>query len=293
MYTADDVRNVRFPNRMNGYSKDEVDTFLDGVEEDYRSQAARVAELEAQVASLRKEIETLSISQSGIQNVLISAQKLADQIVAEAKAKAEEVIVEAKVRANEITQQAEEQVAAEKRVAEQNRQKAEAEYTAVMRTTAEKSQEMITAAHDSVARQQLLFDKLKLDIVNFKAQIMAIYKEHIDALSKLPDEVPFDAARAAEAAAFAYDSRPTFEQPAAEEAPAEETAEEINAEETAPADEAPAAEPEQDDAITEPDVKLGFQVTIADEETDALDEDEDGEDDDDEEDTPRFFRRKR
>ena len=71
MYTADDVRNVRFPNRMNGYSKDEVDAFLDGVEEDYRSQTARIAELEAQVASLQKEIETLSISQSGIQNVLI------------------------------------------------------------------------------------------------------------------------------------------------------------------------------------------------------------------------------
>ena len=291
MYTADDIRNIRFPNRMNGYSKDEVDVFLDGVEEDYRKQAARVAELEAQVASLQKEIETLSISQSGIQNVLISAQKLADQIVAEAKTKAEEIIVEAKVRANEITEQVEEQVAGEKRVAEQNRQKAEAEYSAVMRTTAEKSQEMITAAHDSVARQQLLFDKLKLDIVNFKAQIMAIYKEHIDALSKLPDEVPFDAARAAEAAAFAYDSRPTFGAPAAEETttesaeePAEETAE-IQSEQL------PEAEAEEEDTITEPDVKLGFQINIEEEETDSFDDDED--DEDEEKPASGFFRRKR
>ena len=289
MYTADDVRNIRFPKRMNGYNQEDVDAFLDNVEEDYREHTARIAELESQIASLQKEIENLSISQSGIQNVLISAQKLADQIVSEAKSKAEEIIVESKVRAADITKQVEEQIAGEKLTAEQNRQKAEAEYAAVMKTTAEKSQEMITAAHDSVARQQLLFDRLKLDIVNFKAQIMAIYKEHIDALSKLPDEVPFDSARAAEAAAFAYDSRPTFgktdEPDAADES--DETEQPANDGQDA------AKTPEEAavDVINETDVQLGFQVKEQEYETDDFDDDDDEDDDDDS--ARGFFRRKR
>lgn len=289
MYTADDVRNIRFPKRMNGYNQDDVDAFLDNVEEDYREHTARIAELESQIDSLQKEIENLSISQSGIQNVLISAQKLADQIVSEAKSKAEEIIVESKVRAADITKQVEEQIAGEKLTAEQNRQKAEAEYAAVMKTTAEKSQEMITAAHDSVARQQLLFDRLKLDIVNFKAKIMAIYKEHIDALSKLPDEVPFDPARAAEAAAFAYDSRPTFGN--TDEPDAADRSDETEQPANDGQDAAKTPEEAEVDVINETDVQLGFQVKEQEYEPDDFDDDDDEDDDDDS--ARGFFRRKR
>ena len=230
MYTANDIRNVRFSKQMKGYNQDDVDIFLDSVENDYQQFEAELKRLNAEIARLQGESEELRISQTSIQNVLVSAQKLADQIVGEAKQKAEEIIVEAKVRANEISEGIEEQIANDKRTAEQNKQRAEAEYAAIMKRTAEKSQEMISAAHDSVARQQLLFDKLKLDIVNFKSQVMAIYKEHIDSLSKLPDEVPFDSTRAAEAAAFAFDSKPDFTKQ--EEPKVEEIAEEPVIEET-------------------------------------------------------------
>ncbi len=286
MYNANDIRNVRFSKQMNGYKQEEVDIFLDSIEQDYQQFDSKFAELNAQILTLKKENDDLKISQSGLQNVLVSAQKLADQIVEEAKKSAEEIIVEAKVRAGEITKTVEEQAAADKLVAEQNKQRAAAEYAEIMKKTADKSQEMISAAHDSVARQQLLFDKLKLDIVNFKSQIMAIYKEHIDSLSKLPDEVPFDSARAAEAAAFAFDSKPDF------------TKEEPKAEpETEP--EAPAAEAEEEpaeavtvDAVVEPEVSFsGFQI-----QTDAIAEEptEDEYDDDEEEEKPsrRFFKRK-
>lgn len=290
MYTANDIRNVRFPKQMNGYKQEEVDIFLDGIESDYQQFDSKLAELSAQITKLKQENEDLRISQSSIQNVLISAQKLADQIVGEAKQKAEEIIVEAKVRANEISDGVEEQIASDKREAEQNKQRADAEYAAVMKMTAEKSQEMIAAAHDSVARQQLLFDKLKLDIVNFKSQIMAIYKEHIDAISKLPDEVPFDSARAAEAAAFAYESKPDFtqrrEEPQAETPVAEEMAEDVPAE-PLPIDE-PAGDP-----VTEPDVQLGFKITAEPIENSAYETDDDEDDIDDGKHSRGFFKRKR
>ncbi len=297
MYTANDIRNIRFPKSMNGYKQDEVDIFLDGVEEDYAQFDAKIRDLEGKVSALSKQVDDLNISQNSIQNVLVSAQKLADQIVSEAKEKAEQIIVEAKVRANDINRSTEEKAAEDMATAERNKREAEAEYVKIMQRTAEKSEAMISAAHDSVARQQLLFDKLKLDIVNFKSQVMAIYKEHIDSLSKLPDEVPFDAVRAAEAAAFDFEnSHIAPAEPAIAEEPAAEEAEEPAAE-TAPVAEEPAPlveevetkieEPEEEEKITEPDVPLGFHVNLDSEEDDEYD------DDDDDKPAKGFFKRKR
>ena len=293
MYTANDIRNVRFPKQMNGYKQEDVDIFLDAVENDYGEFYAKIAALNDEIAALKKESDDLRISQSGIQNVLISAQKLADQIIAEAQQKAEEIIVEAKVRAQDITQSVDAQIANDKLVADRNKQKAEAEYAAIMKTTAEKTEEMVTAAHDSVARQQLLFDKLKLDIVNFKSQIMAIYKEHIDALSKLPDEVPFDATHAAEAAAFAYDSRPvfTYEKPAEE--PVVEEKEEPVVEEKTEDIVIEAVDNEPDDVIDEPDVQFGFKIQLDEDVSNEAFDDDDDDDYEEDEEPRRFFKRRR
>ena len=139
MYNANDIRNVRFSKQMNGYKQEEVDIFLDSIEQDYQQFDSKFAELNAQILTLKKENDDLKISQSGLQNVLVSAQKLADQIVEEAKKSAEEIIVEAKVRAGEITKTVEEQAAADKLVAEQNKQRAAAEYAEIMKKTADKS----------------------------------------------------------------------------------------------------------------------------------------------------------
>ena len=292
MFTANDIRNARFENARSGYNRDEVDAFLDAVEEDYKQYEAKVRELDARITGLTKEADDLRVSQQSIQSVLISAQKLADQIVDEAKQKAEQIIVESKVRANDINKAVDEKAAEDMAVAERNKKEAEAEYVSIMQKTAEKSEAMISAAHDSVARQQLLFDKLKLDIVNFKSQVMAIYKEHIDSLSKLPDEVPFDSVRAAEAASFAFENVPDYSRaaaPVADEdtvpAQGEENAETM-AEDAAVLEEIE----EGKEPITEQVAPLGFQVTIDD---NAIGEQPEEDDDDDDEPAKGFFKRKR
>ena len=182
------------------------------------------------------------------------------------------------------------------KVAEAKQKEAEADYVRTMQRTAEKSEAMISAAHDSVARQQLLFDKLKLDIVNFKSQVMAIYKEHIDSLSKLPDEVPFDSVRAAEASAFNFESIPDYSVQKAETVeeltesePTEDIAETIDEpveEAVETVEETPESEP-----ITEQEVPLGFQVNF----DDAEDQDDEDDDDDIDYDQPKkgFFKRNR
>ena len=67
--------------------------------------------------------------------------------------------------------------------------KAQAEVDEMLSDAARKSEGMILAAKDSVTREQLLFDKLKSEVAEFKQHIKESYKAHIESLSKLPDEV--------------------------------------------------------------------------------------------------------
>ena len=53
------------------------------------------------------------------------------------------------------------------------------------------------AANDSVERQQVLFDKLKLEVAAFKAAVTSKYKEHLSILQEIPDAVQMDPERMA------------------------------------------------------------------------------------------------
>ncbi|MEG1887815.1 MAG: hypothetical protein RR177_06755, partial [Oscillospiraceae bacterium] len=87
----------------------------------------------------------------------------------------------------------------------------DAQAAKILAQAVEKSESMIAAAHDSVARQQLNFDKLRTEVAAFKKNIISKYKSQIELIAQIPDEVPFDAKRASEALAFQYDKVPDFE----------------------------------------------------------------------------------
>ena len=85
MLNSKEIRNVKFSKSMGGYKQEEVDIFLDKIEADYISYEKITTEFQQKIDTLNKEIDDYKNSQSSIQNVLLSAQKLADQIIEEAK----------------------------------------------------------------------------------------------------------------------------------------------------------------------------------------------------------------
>ena len=103
MMNANEIKNVRFAAAVGGYKKDEVDVFLDKVEADYEQFEKTLRELNGQINELKTELEDCKNSQGNIQNVLISAQKFADQIVEEAKQKSAEIISSAQESIEKIT----------------------------------------------------------------------------------------------------------------------------------------------------------------------------------------------
>lgn len=231
MYSVEEIRQITFKKAGRGYNADEVDVFVDQIAAEYELALRQIASLKAENEKLKTPDVDNASTQNSLQNILVSAQRFADQIVEEAKQKAEEILTDAKKSAMETAQQIEADKENCKTSILQANESAQREIEKLLKDGVKRSEAMKVAAKDSVERQQLLFDKLKTEIVSFKSQIMDMYKEHLSLFSQIPDEVPFDATRAAAAVNAVIDAEPDFEamvngekeQPA--EQPVEETVE--------------------------------------------------------------------
>ena len=204
MLSSKELRNIKFSNAMGGYKKEEVDILLDKLEVDLDKYERIYAEQNAKIEELKAEIENYKVSQNSIQNVLLSAQKLADQIVDEAKQKSEQIVKEAEASIELITAKEKELSFAFDRKAGERKARLEEEVEQYLAAAQEKADKIQKASDDSVEKQQIIFERLKLEIANFKSDITKRYKEHLEILSKLPDTADIDPKLAAKAIAQSY-----------------------------------------------------------------------------------------
>lgn len=194
---AKEIQEIRFSKSMSGYRSDEVDEFCDKVYEDYIKFAELIKSQQEKIAKLEEKMRDTETSAESINTVLISAQKLADSIVAEAKAKAEETVTNANNEAENIKQRTKKALEEIDAVITEQKKQAEKEAEDILKEAARKSEGMILAAKDSVAREQILFDKLRSEVASFKKEIKNAYKAHLESLSALPEEVPVNPEQAA------------------------------------------------------------------------------------------------
>lgn len=192
MLNAKELKNIKFSRQMGGYKQEEVDILLDRVEADYEVFERTIRELKSEIEHKNEEISTLKSSQSSIQEVLINAQRLAEQMVKEAKEKSEEIIKDAENSIVNMTEKQRDVIAAFENEQSLRLKKADEEYTALIAKLEAKKASVEKATEDCIERQQTLFNKLKFEVSAFKADISAKYKQHVELLSKIPDEVPMD-----------------------------------------------------------------------------------------------------
>ncbi len=302
MLKSSDIKGAVFQTQMGGYKRDEVDVLLGQIYEDYKQFESVVSAHQAKIEVLEKELEEKDISMNSINTVLISAQKLADDIVAQAQKKAEETVAAANVESENIklrTKKALEEIDA---VITEQKNKAQVKVDEMLQDAARKSEGMILAAKDSVTREQLLFDKLKSEVADFKQQIKEAYKSHIESISKLPEEVVLSPELAASTIEEIINKEPDLlkfieKTPLEEEKTAaetiseeiEEAVEEAFEEETEDADEdadtvsveETEAENSSDKVEKKESVSTGFVVN-------SITEDEDNDEDEGDDDSPAF-----
>lgn len=147
MMTPDSISSKRFDKAMGGYRQDDVDAFLRQVAQELASLQEENRDLEKKVEVLAGRIEEYRADEDSLRSALIGAQKLADSVIREAKAKAENILLDARAEANSIRDDAKKNV--------------EIEQTALV--------------------------QMRKEVGKFKNRMLALYRQHLELLTELPD----------------------------------------------------------------------------------------------------------
>lgn len=170
MLRPEDIMNQRFEKVSKGYRMEEVDDFLDKVVADYAKLQEANIDLERKLEVVADKLEEYRQSEESLKTVLVGAQKLGDSIVREAKAKSEVMMQEATAKAAGIVSEAE---------AKASTMLSEAQKTA---------DDMLGDTKAELKREQETLAALNKEVSEFKNNLLEMYREHLELISKLTDD---------------------------------------------------------------------------------------------------------
>lgn len=107
MITPMDIHNKTFSGQIRGYSKDEVNAFLEELATDYEKIYREHREMEEEMDTIRTKLRNYEKMESTMSNTLIMAQETADNVKKNAHKEAELSIREAQSEAQQIVSDAE------------------------------------------------------------------------------------------------------------------------------------------------------------------------------------------
>lgn len=185
MLTPQDVRSVQFEKNLRGYRTEDVDRFLDKVEEQLRDDDAQAEQLRKQIADLTAENQKLhdelkSFEADGemLKSALINAQRMGENVIREANQKAEEIIHRANLRGDDIIRDANE----------------------LLQKANDRADEIENEANEKRLAEEREYDRVRLEVTRFKSDVLNLYRSHVESLSRLPEFQKETAAQDAEQA---------------------------------------------------------------------------------------------
>jgi cell division initiation protein len=104
-----EIQRMRFPQRMRGCDPAEVESFMALVAEELAERLAQIEKLEHEARYYKQRLEEAEGREHQLQQTLLRAQKVSDEITANARHEAELTVKEAEVVADRMVQQAIEQ----------------------------------------------------------------------------------------------------------------------------------------------------------------------------------------
>lgn len=152
--TPNDVMNIGFHKaNIGGYRSDEVDIFIDKVQETFQEQNKEIENLKKKLVVLAKKIEQYRQDEDNVKTALISAQKMADTFKKDAQAEADKILDKAKEKEEKINQK-------------------------IKDIIANKEQEII---------------KLQTKSADFKSELIEVYKKHLQSIKAISKSNDTDA----------------------------------------------------------------------------------------------------
>lgn len=108
--TAMDIAKQDFTRKMRGFDTDEVQLFLKAVSEEMERVNLENQTLSEEIAGLRERVEDYKERERTLQETLMTAQKMSEDIRVRSKSEADLLIREARVKAERILEQAQDQL---------------------------------------------------------------------------------------------------------------------------------------------------------------------------------------
>ena len=197
MKTPEQIRNMEFQKSpMGGYKQSDVELFLEEMASEIEILMRQKAEADRRLKEYAAKSPDSALSTAGIQNVLVSAQRVADQINDEAKENAERIVAEAELKVAQAEIKAKDILSEAENKARLLGDTAEKEAAKIIAAAVEKSEQTLTAAKESTELEQKLYDRLKIEISDFRKKAAAQCSSLIELINQLPSEIPFNIERA-------------------------------------------------------------------------------------------------
>ena len=147
MLKAQDIRVVTFDKGMRGYNTEDVDAFLSQVADQVEMMEAEKAEIEKKLYMLAEKVAEYRKDENNLKAALLNAQRLGENVIQEANQRAAQILREADIKAE-----------------------------AVVAQTSQRLEE-----------EKMELARLQEEVGRFKNNILALYRQHIESLSTLPE----------------------------------------------------------------------------------------------------------
>ena len=108
--TAMDIEKQEFKRSMRGFDPDEVKLFLRSVAEEVQRLNLDNADLREEQGRLKSEVEKYRAREKTLQDTLVAAQKMSDELTSKSRAEADLLVKEARMKAERLLQQSQDQL---------------------------------------------------------------------------------------------------------------------------------------------------------------------------------------
>lgn len=147
MLSVKDINNRRFEQARPGYKTEEVDDFLREIARDIERYQKDKEESEKKIAVLVESVREYKKDEDALKDALIGAQKQGRAVIADAQAQADKILADARAKAGEIIGSTKVQLEKEKRC----------------------------------------LVKMQQEVSDFKANLLNMYKQHLEQITAIPD----------------------------------------------------------------------------------------------------------
>ena len=158
MFTAKEIRETEFERIVRGYNPDDVDGFLAQIADQIESLTAEKEAAEKKAKDALERMDTYREDGDALRSVLVTAEKMKAQMLAEAKETSEKLLAEATAHSEKLVADAQ-----------------------------GKSDAIVGEIANKVAIEEATLKTLKKQVSDFKNNVLNIYKKHLETLSELPE----------------------------------------------------------------------------------------------------------